>query len=327
MSVQTVAVATDEANIRLDRWFARHYPDLSRTFVQKLIRSGQVRVDGHRVKPSDRLVPGQTVRVPPMPRKPDAGARQRSLSPVREADIAALQRRILYQDADLIVIDKPAGLATQGGSGQHRHVDAIMRAVAESLDVSKPHLVHRLDKDTSGILLLARSPQAAAWFGKAWRGREVTKLYWAVTVGVPQPEHGEVRLSLGKKSDAGARERVVVAHEGRVATTRYQVLDKAGNAAALVALHPLSGRTHQLRVHCTAIGTPILGDGKYGGRAAFLADLPLAKTLHLHARRLTVPMPRGPAKTFTAPLPEHMKVTFDALGFDPAARADRSERR
>ncbi len=311
--VEHIRVDADEAEQRLDRWFKRHYPGLGHGRLEKLLRTGQVRLDGRRAKAGDRLEAGQEIRVPPMG---DAHLpRQKAPRPrVSAADARSLRARVLYEDADIIAIDKPPGLAVQGGSKTTRHLDAMLDALADK-GAERPRLVHRLDRDTSGVLALARSARAAAWLGKAFRGRRVGKLYWALVVGEPERDEGRIDLALAKTGRAGG-ERMAADDAGRPAVTDFRVIDRVGRQAAWLALRPRSGRTHQLRVHCAAIGTPILGDGKYGGRGAFLAGAGLSRSLHLHARALELTRPDGKVLRITAPLPEHMRETWRLFGFD-----------
>lgn len=315
--VRLVPVSPDDADLRLDRWFARHYPGLGHGRLQKLLRTGQVRLDGSRAKAGARVRPGQTIRVPPLPdaAQSDPGRPAAEAGPapgdVDRADHAALRDRVLYRDDDILVLDKPPGLAVQGGTGQRRHVDGL--AAALQFDAARPpKLVHRLDKETAGVLLLGRTAAAAAWLTRQFRENRVTKLYWAVTVGRPPFDHGEVALALTKaRTPAGDR---VVADPaaGRQALSRYRVVAAAGELTWL-ALEPATGRTHQLRVHAAALGCPILGDRKYGARTQ-------KGGLHLLARAVTLaPGPGRPALTVTAPLPKHMKETFRQAGWhDPA---------
>lgn len=313
--VQNAEVTEDEAGLRLDRWFKRHHAGLTHGRLEKLLRTGQVRVDGKRVKAGQRLEPGQTIRVPPLgiPDQPVRGAKRQPDIPQAEAD--ALRAAVLHRDDSVIVLNKPPGLAVQGGTGTHRHLDGMLEALRFDAP-APPKLVHRLDKDTSGVLLLARTQRAAASLAKLFRGQEVKKLYWAVVVGVPQIPSGRISAPLVKRGGAGG-ERVVVADKAeagaRPAATNYRVIEPVGRSAAWVAMMPLTGRTHQLRVHLASIGTPILGDGKYGGKNAFLPGL--SKNLHLHACRLIVPGP-GRKLDVSAPLPPHMAKTFAFFGFD-----------
>ena len=284
-----------------------------------MLRTGQIRVDGKRARSNARLDAGQQVRVPPQARDATAPPPKRAAPPSR-ADAAALRSRVLYRDDDLIALDKPAGLAVQGGSGQTRHVDAMVSAL--QFDAAEPpRLVHRLDKDTSGVLLLARHARAAARLTALFRAGEISKLYWAVVVGVPSPAAGEIDKPLAKHGGGGRERMTTDAADGRQAVTRYRTIATANRTAAWLALAPLTGRTHQLRAHCAAIGTPILHDGKYGGKSAYLSeragDLP--RRLNLHARELVVPHPDGGNLRFRADLPDHMQASFQALGFDPAS--------
>lgn len=315
--IQNRTVAEDEADIRLDRWFRRHFPQLGHGHLEKLLRTGQVRVDGGRAKANTRLAPGQTVRVPPLAAEPAAGAAPRPKAPpaIGEREAAELRARVLYRDDDVIAIDKPAGLAVQGGTNTTKHLDAMLDALRFG-SAERPRLVHRLDKDTSGVLLLARSAFAASRLAETFRGKDARKYYWAVTVGVPKPFQGKIDAPLAK--EGGARgERVAVGGEDALrAVSLYQVVEPAGKRAAWVALWPLTGRTHQLRVHMATIGTPILGDGKYGGAEAFLPGAEVPRQLHLHARRIVVPHPRGGRIDVTAPLPPHLRATWAYFGFD-----------
>jgi 23S rRNA pseudouridine955/2504/2580 synthase len=316
------SVGPDDAGIRLDRWFKRHYPALGHGQLEKLLRTGQVRLDGLRAKASARLAAGQLVRIPPSVANDAAltDTKARPLPPPADGAMRALQKSVLYRDADIIVINKPAGLATQGGSGQTRHLDQMLDALKFGAP-ERPRLVHRLDKDTSGVLVLARSAKVAAEMGEVLRRRTARKIYWALTVGVPRPAAGRIDLPLLKLDGSGG-ERVRVAEgEGQKAETEYVVLATAGSKAAWLALSPLTGRTHQLRVHCQAIGTPIQGDGKYGGAQAHLGG-EVGDKLHLHARRIVIPRPGGGVVDVSAPLPEHMAHTWRLFGFDPDDQRD-----
>lgn len=317
-AVQHVTVAPDDADARLDRWFKRHYPSLPQVRLQKLLRTGQVRIDGKRAKASDRVVAGQEVRIPPLS-EAEPGARQ--AKPISDADVEALQRSVLHRDAEVIAIDKPHGLAVQGGSKTDRHLDGMLDALA--FGGERPRLVHRLDRDTSGVLLLARTAQAAERLGAAFRGRDIRKVYWAITVGVPDPQQGIIDLAIGKSGRPGEEKMTPDAEDAKKAVTAYTVLEVAGKAAAFVALWPKTGRTHQLRAHMAAIGTPILGDVKYGGEAAFGASLGLSRKMHLHARALTLPHPSAKGTlSVMAPPSAHFKESMKALGFDADRRDD-----
>ena len=316
--VATIEVDAEEAGLRLDRWFKRRYPELGHARLSKLVRTGQVRVDGARAKTGARLEAGQRVRIPPLGALAAPPAPRRS-PPAPEASAADdLRARVLYRDDGLIVIDKPSGLAVQGGTGTVRHLDAMLDAL--TFDASeRPRLTHRLDKHTSGVLILGRTARSAAALTAAFRRKEVRKLYWALVVGVPKPRVGRIALSLAKHAQPGGGERMVADQAGRSALTEYRVIDAAGKRAAWLALTPRTGRTHQLRAHCAALGTPIVGDRKYGGALAFLPGAVAAPGLHLHARAIELAQPDGAAELrVTAPLPEHMRETWRRLGFDPA---------
>jgi len=317
--VQTRAVTGDEAGLRLDRWFQRHFPDLSHGALQKLLRTGQVRLDGKRVEGKDRVEPGQTVRLPPgvtVSPAGKAGATPRERPAVSERDAAEIQKLVIHRDAEVIAIDKPPGLAVQGGSGTERHVDGMLDALRFGYE-ERPRLVHRLDKDTSGLLLIARTGQAAKRLAESFRDRETEKLYWAVVVGVPPRPEGRIDLPLAKRPGARDRETMQVDHEeGQKALTDFRELDRAARRAALLALWPRTGRTHQLRVHCAEIGCPILGDRKYGGEEALLSAVADSRRLHLHARRITLPHPSGKGELkVQAEPPPHFRRTVEAFGF------------
>lgn len=325
--VETKLVAEDEADIRLDRWFKRHYPQVGHGVLQKLLRTGQVRVDGKRADANTRLLAGQTVRIPPLPDAASAPADEQGLAAkaakplFSDKEVAALRACVLYRDADVIVLDKPAGLAVQGGTGQAKHLDAMLDLLKFDAP-GRPKLVHRLDKDTSGCLVLARNAFAATRLTESFRGRDARKIYWAITVGVPEPHQGRIDLSIAKEMSAGGERMMVDERNGQRAQSYYTVLEHAHRKAAFVALWPRTGRTHQLRVHMDAIGTPILGDGKYAGQGAFIDGADMKRQLHLHARRIIIPHPRGGTVDVTAPLPEHMRPAWDYFGFSANLKED-----
>jgi 23S rRNA pseudouridine955/2504/2580 synthase len=328
--VATRTVSDDEADIRLDRWFRRHFPGVPQSAIQKLCRTGQVRVDGKRAETSTRLASGQAVRIPPLPATPEA-------KPVPEANPAAAREITaitLYQDDHLMVLDKPYGLAVQGGPGISRHIDGMLENLRNA-NGERPRLVHRLDRDTTGVLLIARTPGVAAKLAAAFRGRDMDKTYWAVVAGRPVPVEGEIDLPL-KRIGGERGERTAPAErddeDAARAITEYRTLDHAARKLAWLELKPLTGRTHQLRVHCVAIRAPILGDVKYARpdqNNAFAATVAgLSDKLHLHARSLVFPHPAGGTMRVEADLPPHMKETFEMLGFTaPPARPPRRERR
>jgi 23S rRNA pseudouridine955/2504/2580 synthase len=331
MSVQMLTVTEDEGEQRLDKWLRRRFPQLNQVAVEKLCRTGQIRVDSGRVKASDRVLPGQTVRVPPLP---DAAPRTEArVQGVSAADARMIQAAVLFKDEHLIVLNKPAGLPSQGGSGQgDRHVDGLAEALKFGYK-DKPKLVHRLDKDTSGVLMLARTDRVARALSEALRHRAARKIYWAVVAGVPHPRQGSIKFALEKapgRGRGGEGEKMLCVHPAKLADhpdakrahTDYFTLWFLGTRLSWMALEPVTGRTHQLRAHMAEIGHPILGDGKYGGgESENLGDGwgagtggDLSKKLHLHARSLTIEHPiLKKAMTFTAPLPDHMARTWKLL--------------
>ena len=312
MSVQTIHVTKDEADIRLDRWFHRHFPSVTHGRLEKLLRTGQVRVDGGRAKASLRLEAGQAIRVPPLGEA--AAPPPQKEHAMSSSDIEFVRNMVIHRDDDVIALNKPAGLAVQGGTGTTRHLDALLDALRFDA-VERPRLAHRLDRDTSGVLLLGRTARATAFLARAFQGHEAEKIYWAITVGLPFPESGRIDLSLAKSGGKGFERMREDQEEGQRAITDYRVLDRAGKKAAWVELRPRTGRTHQLRAHCAAIGTPILGDGKYGGRSAMIAGI-TTRSVHLHARAIEMPHPSGGVLRVTAKLPDFMRETMLFLGFE-----------
>jgi 23S rRNA pseudouridine955/2504/2580 synthase len=308
--VELRTVAAGEAELRLDRWFRRHFPDLTHGRLQKLLRTGQVRIDGRRAQADVRLAAGQTIRVPPLGTAPAPARAQSAADPM---DAAFLRRLILVEDDSLLVLNKPEGVAVQGGTGTRRHIDGMLAALAS--DGERPRLVHRLDRDTSGILVIARTAEAAAKLTRAFRQHKVDKLYWALVVGRPEHAAGIIDQPLAKQGGAG-RERVEPDEEGRFARTAYRTVARAGKVASWLAMKPLTGRTHQLRAHCVVLGTPILGDRKYGDPSR-LADAP--EGLMLHARELRLPHPDGRELAVTAPPSKTLRAGFAWLGFEPDA--------
>ena len=315
--VRQFVVAPDDDGIRLDRWFKRHLPEASFNTVSRWARTGQLRVNGKRAAPGDRVEAGQSIRVPPADSAAAAPRAKPDRPRLTDDEIAFVNEIVIHRDPEAIVVNKPPGLATQGGTRTHIHLDGLLDRLADEAG-NRPKLVHRLDKDTSGVLLLARTARAAAFFSKAFSGRTARKIYWAVVVGVPEVKDGYIDLPLGKQPGTGGEKMHVDESEnGLAARTRYRVIDRAGNRAAWVELQPLTGRTHQLRVHMAAIGHPIVGDGKYGGQEAFLTGA-ISRKLHLHARRLRIDHPDGGRIDETAALPDHFAETLASLGFDPA---------
>ncbi len=319
-AVQTVEVDQDDGVTRIDRWFRRRYPHLSQGQIEKLIRTGQVRVDGARVKASDRVEPGQIVRVPPLP-----DAAPKAPPGMSAKDVAFIQSLVLHRDADVIVLNKPAGLAVQGGQKTPRHIDGLLDGLKFDAE-KRPKLVHRLDRDTSGCLVLARHPRAAAFLGEAFRDRDTDKIYWAIVLGAPRPRVGELRGWMRKApgihdADREMMQTCVQADEGAVhAITQYVVLEEAAQSASWVALRPVTGRTHQLRFHMAEMGHAIAGDPKYKCERPTPNDLQAA--LQLHARALRLPHPSGGELKVIAPLPPHMEAAFDLMGFDAREARD-----
>jgi 23S rRNA pseudouridine955/2504/2580 synthase len=319
-------VASDDDGIRLDRWFKRHFPVLSHGTLQKMLRTGQVRVDGKRAEASDRIVTGQEIRVPPQASAPAAApSREETERRITHAT-QDLKKLILFEDEDVIVLNKPAGLAVQGGTGLKENIDDMLEVFAHRKH-GKPKLVHRLDRDTSGVLLVARSSSIAAKLSESFRNRATKKIYWAVTCSVPIPHQGRIDAPLIKKGELMAIAETKKNHEeAKSAVSLYQVMESAKDLAAFVALWPITGRTHQLRIHMAATGNPLLGDPLYGGE--FPDGLPvdeLGQGLHLHARQLIIPHPRHGTIDVQAPLGKEMRKTWRWFGFDTDAEADFSD--
>ncbi|WP_119169215.1 RluA family pseudouridine synthase [Algihabitans albus] len=313
--VETRIVAPGEADQRLDRWFKRCYPGLGHGRLEKLLRTGQIRVDGKRAKANTRLEAGQAIRVPPIERDGEAASPKPAVPSLSKAEVEALRASVLHRDARVLALNKPAGLAVQGGPKQAKNLDALLDLLTFGAD-ERPRLVHRLDRDTSGVLLLARTVAAARALTGAFKQDDARKLYWALVVGKPPKARGLIRLALDKRGGPGG-EKVRVDEAGKQAETRYAVIAAAKGITWLL-LNPLTGRTHQLRVHCAALGCPILGDGKYGGKAAFPERLQVPKTVMLHARELAVPHPDdGTTLRVQAPLPPDRLAVWQKLGFDP----------
>ena len=343
MGAETLQVTEDEEGMRLDRWFKRRVPTLSLSHLNKIVRTGQVRVDGARVKTAHRLATGQSVRVPPL-NLDSVPVRDPAEPFLNEDDARDIRRMILFEDRDLMVLNKPFGLAVQGGSGTKHHIDGMLGSLPNEKG-DRPSLVHRLDRDTSGVLLVAKTRKMASDLGEAFRSRQAKKTYWALVEGQPKPAQGRISLYLAKGEGMGdvrgkrvdgvdyaAREKMRVAKHGdddaQHSVTYYATVDKVNQRLAWLSMKPITGRTHQLRAHAEAIGHPIIGDPKYGIKAANdprrndpLRQVPygIEKKLHLLARRLVIPNPRGGTLDISAPLAPHMKASFDLLGFDISA--------
>jgi 23S rRNA pseudouridine955/2504/2580 synthase len=329
--VETLQIAGDEAGMRLDRWFRTHFPSVTYGYLQKLLRSGQVRVDSKRVQANARLEAGQQVRVPAVVRHPPKAAP--SVQPplgLSKGDRDFIERIILFEDEHVFVLDKPFGIAVQGGTGTKRHIDGILAGMADRFG-DRPRLVHRLDRDTTGVLLVAKHRDAAAKLGRIFQTRSAAKTYWALVKGVPRPPQGKVEAPLVKAATPDG-DRVRKARPGEQeqamhATTHFSVIDRVAHKAAWMSLKPVTGRQPQLRAHMALIGHPVVGDNKYEGDKVLL-DSGIEAKLHLHARRLVIPHPQAgaPKIDVTAPLPEHMRRTWELLGLDANLYdADRDE--
>ncbi|MEM1052370.1 MAG: RluA family pseudouridine synthase [Pseudomonadota bacterium] len=314
--VRQFTIGDDDDGIRMDRWFKRNLPAIGFATISRWARTGQIRVNGRRIKPEDRLEAGQVLRVPPGGEAKHKAAKKRR--PLSEDEVQKARDMVIRETASAIVLNKPPGLANQGGSKTTKHVDGLLDAFVED-EEPRPRLVHRLDKDTSGVLLIARTPGSAAAFSKRFAGRKARKIYWALVVGVPEVREGTVDAPLAKQPGTGGEKMHVDEENGANAKTRYRVVERAGTRAAWVELEPLTGRTHQLRVHMAAIGHPIVGDGKYGGQDAFLTGS-ISRKMHLHARRLIIAEPSAKGACgkidVTAELPEHFAASMEALGFE-----------
>ncbi|MGE5157615.1 MAG: RluA family pseudouridine synthase [Gemmatimonas sp.] len=324
--VQTVVVTPDEDNMRVDRFLEARFPGLSFSHIQRIVRKGELRVNGKRADSKDRLQAGQTVRIPPL--RLDAPKLAGALSEAEQKTLAALKEMTLFEDDDVLVLNKPAGLAVQGGSGTTRHVDQMLEVMRDAKG-QKPRLVHRLDKETAGCLLVAKTRFAATALTGSFRHRSARKIYWALVAGVPKPKQGRISTYLAKEEGEDETIMRIAAHgdEGAShAVTYYAVVEAAGNRLAWVSLKPVTGRTHQLRAHMAHIGHPIVGDPKYFNRENWEFPGGLQNRLHLLARRIVIPHPRGGVIDATAPLPPHMLQSWNLLGlesnrFDPIENA------
>jgi len=326
--IRHATVEADDNDLRVDRWFRRHYPGLAHGLLEKLLRTGQVRLDGKRIKAGEHISTGQIIRLPPQVHStPELAPRPSTDSQTprpqpESADKKLAESIVIHKDSSVLVLNKPAGLATQGGSGITRHVDGLLDHLTFGKR-QRPRLVHRLDRDTSGVLLVARTVPAAAALAEALRRRDATKIYWALTKGVPKPSRGTIKDALAKEGGFGPHGRdekmtttELHAEGAKYALTDYVVLARAGDEFAWVAAKPLTGRTHQIRVHLASLGTPIVGDFKYGGTASRgLGEI--ENRLHLHARMIDIAHPDGGRLRVTAPLAQHMLKTWQLLGLDP----------
>lgn len=315
---RTFKVDEDDDGIRLDRWFKRHMPDVSFNIVSRWSRTGQLKLNGKKATPGDRIEAGQTIQVPPADTSQTRSERpQRRREPLTPDEVQLVRDMVIYRDPGAFVLNKPPGLATQGGTKTTQHLDRLLDGLADD-DESRPKLVHRLDKDTSGALLVARTSRSAGHFAKSFSGRTAKKVYWALVVGVPDSDEGTIDAPLAKQPGTGGEKMHISEEHGLPAKTRYRTIDRAGNRAAWVELQPLTGRTHQLRAHMAAIGHPIVGDAKYGGAEAFLTG-GISRKLHLHARRIRIDAPQGGKIDVTADLPPHFAESLSTIGFEPLA--------
>ena len=319
--VQTVTVTADENNMRVDRFLEARFPGLSFSHIQRVVRKGELRVDGKRVDSKDRLEEGQSVRIPPL--KLDAPKTAGVLSEAAQKTLAALKEMTLFEDDDVLVLNKPAGLAVQGGSGMTRHIDQMLEVMRDAKG-QKPRLVHRIDRETSGCLLIAKTRFAASHLTGAFRSRSARKVYWALVPGLPKPKQGRISTFLAREEGEDDTIMRVAQHgdEGAShAVTYYAVVETAGNKLTWVSLKPVTGRTHQLRAHMAHIGHPIIGDPKYFNIENWELPGGLQNRLHLLARRIVIPHPRGGVIDVSAPLPPHMQQSWNLLGLD-ATRFD-----
>jgi 23S rRNA pseudouridine955/2504/2580 synthase len=314
--IRTLTVSEDDDGIRLDRWFKRHLPEVSFNLVSRWARTGQLRLGGKRAVPGDRVEAGQEIRVPPVEPAPVRARPSPRRDPLTADEEQFVRDMVIHEDPNAFVLNKLPGLATQGGTKTHQHLDRLLDGLAD--ERGRPKLVHRLDKDTSGALLVARTARSAGHFAKAFSGRTARKIYWAIVVGVPDKHEGMIDAPLAKQPGTGGEKMHISEEHGLPARTRWRVIDRAGNRAAWVELQPLTGRTHQLRAHMASLGHPIVGDAKYGGADAFLTG-GISRKLHLHARRIRIDAPEGGKIDVTAELPPHFAETLSTLGFDPMA--------
>jgi len=313
----TFTVTDEDDGIRLDRWFKRHMPQVSFNLVSRWARTGQLRLAGKRAVPGDRIEAGQEIRIPPLEVSPARPApKQPRRDPLSADEEQFVRDMVIHKDRSAFVLNKPPGLATQGGTKTTQHLDRLLDGLAD--EGGRPKLVHRLDKDTSGALLIARSARSAGHFAKSFSGRTARKVYWALIVGVPDAAEGLIDAPLAKQPGTGGEKMHVNRESGLPAKTRWRLVDRAGNRAAWIELQPLTGRTHQLRAHMAFIGHPIVGDAKYGGPEAFLTG-GISRKLHLHARRIRIDAPEKGVIDVTAELPVHFRESLATLGFDPSA--------
>lgn len=324
--VETVTVTADENGMRVDRFLEARFPGLSFSHIQRIVRKGELRVNGKRADSKDRLEEGQSVRIPPL--KLDTPKLPGHLSEAEQKTLQALKDMTLFEDADVLVLNKPAGLAVQGGSGTTRHIDQMLEVLRDAKG-QKPRLVHRIDKETAGCLLVAKTRFAATALTGSFRHRSARKIYWALVAGVPKPKQGRISTYLAKdESEEDSIMRVAKHGDDGAshAVTYYAVVETSGQKLAWVSLKPVTGRTHQLRAHMAHIGHAIVGDPKYFNIENWQLPGGLQNRLHLLARRIVIPHPRGGVIDVSAPLPPHMLQSWNLLGlehdrFDPIEHA------
>lgn len=311
MTVQFQKVSTSENDVRLDRWFKRHFPSVSHGIIEKLLRKKNIRVNGLKATSNQRLRTGDEIRIPPMEVSSSAPKTVKTLS---KADIQFVQSLVLYKDSEIIVLNKPAGLAVQGGTKTTRHIDGLLDGLCFDCD-ERPKLVHRLDKETSGVLMVARTIQSAAKYTKLFKTKEIQKIYWTLVAGCPKIKEGKIDAPLMKKSSITGEKMAVDFDQGDKAISLYQVVDHLANKISWMQMAPLTGRTHQLRVHCAEVlKTPILGDDKYGRRGTLMQNIP--HQMYLHAHSITWENENGKMQTVSAPLPDYFRTAFHEFGFD-----------
>ncbi len=333
MKGEMIAIENADDGRRLDRWLRERYPQLNQGRIEKLLRKGDIRVDGGKVKSNFRLAEWMTITIPPLSDDPAAPTRGGKPT-ISEADTRLIQGMVLYEDDHVIVLNKPPGIPVQGGTGQTRHIDGLLPALAG--DGERPKLVHRIDKDTSGLLVLARSGMAARNLTSAFRSKAARKTYWAAVIGLPKPREGTIKAALAKMPGSHGEKVMVIDRDdlpyqpdAKRAVTDYATMDTAAQLASWLTLRPVTGRTHQLRVHCSTMGHPIIGDGKYGPTAEEAERRitgAVSRKMHLHARHIVIPHPEKgrPPLDLRAPLPEHMAHSWDLFGWD-AKRTDDDE--
>lgn len=317
MTVQFQKVSASESDVRLDRWFKRHFPSVSHGTIEKLLRKKNIRVNGLKATSNQRLQPGDEIRIPPMDAPSPISKSTKTLS---KSDAQFIQSLVLYKDEEVIVLNKPAGLAVQGGTKTTRHVDGLLDGLRFDC-AERPKLVHRLDKETSGVLMVARTVQAAAKYTKLFKTKEIQKVYWTLVAGCPKIKEGKIDAPLMKKSSASGEKMSVDFEKGDKAISLYQVVDHLANKVSWLQMAPLTGRTHQLRVHCAdVLKTPILGDDKYGKRSTLMQNIP--HQMYLHAHSITWTNEQGKTKTVVASLPDYFETAFHEFGFDKKQPVD-----